>query len=788
MLLKKHDEGFEKSFETLGLEDTIIRAVKRLKFKTPTEIQQKAIPLIMTGNQTNKNKTPTDTSLKIFQKSIILSTIHLKPSFSNLNSPSILTISIGRDVVACAKTGTGKTAAFLIPLIDRLKEHSSIVGARALIIVPTRELALQTLSSLKDFGKYTNLRNTLIVGGYGYEGQFESLASSPDIVIATPGRLMEIMEQTGFSLRKVEYLVFDEADMLFEMGFSDQIKKILKSVSQKRQTLLFSATIPRLLTDFAAAGLNDYQLLRIDSEYMMPKRALLHFFVCRSHEKLGLLALLLQRHIKGKTIVFCPTKQVVELLTDLLPYLEITTIGIFGKMDMRARRLALDQFKQEKKAALIVTDLAARGLDIPDVKNVVNYGFPQNRKMFVHRCGRTARAGRSGTAWNILDITEKNYLAEVALNLDRELVNTIPEETKGFKDDTGGQFFDPACAYYGRVASAFLTEFTEVINDAISDMESLEKQNEAAQNSMKKFTKSREKTTVDAARYLHKIDLRSPHPLFVPKNKSNQDMLDRIKDFKPQKSYMELEKVKVGAAKDDKVLSIIRSMKKKTIKSFLNKKRRDREIQEEEEEAELTKQYEARREEQRREIDLKNQSLKDKYKSKLFISHRPNEELRQKFFKQEGMTLEDLETQVMEKDGQQLFEHRKLIWDKHKRQFKKLKVNMKGKVIRDGDDKTKIKNDSLKRRFERWKKESNLGIQKEGETEMTSLTRKARTMLVKRTVNRQTKHAIMAKTDGLFKVKKKKRLKMERGGGGRGKGGSFKKRKKAGGGGRRTFM
>lgn len=162
---------------------------------------------------------------------------------------------------------------------------------------------------------------------------------------------MEILEQTEFELKKVEYLVFDEADILFEMGFSDQIQNILKGVSQHRQTLLFSATIPKKLTDFAVAGLNDYRLLRIDTEYMMPEKALLHFVICRSNEKIATLALLLQRHVKGKSIVFCPTKQAVEFFDALLPLLEIKTISIYGKMDQTARKILLDEFKEAKKCS-----------------------------------------------------------------------------------------------------------------------------------------------------------------------------------------------------------------------------------------------------------------------------------------------------------------------------------------------------------------------------------------------------------------------------------------------------
>lgn len=671
----------------------------------------------------------------------------------------------------------------MIPLVNRLKKHSTFVGARALIIVPTRELALQTLNAMKDMGKFTNLRNTLLVGGYGYEGQFESIASNPDVVIATPGRLMEILEQTEFELKKVEYLVFDEADILFEMGFNEQIQKILKGVSQNRQTLLFSATIPKQLTDFAIAGLNDYRLLRIDTEYMMPEKALLHFVICRSAEKLATLCLLLQRFVKGKTILFCPTRQVVEYLESLLPLLQVKTISIYGKMEQRARKMLMDEFKEARGGTvLVVTDLAARGLDIPDVEHVVNFGFPQMKKNFVHRCGRTARAGQPGTAWSIFDLTEKTYIGEVGLNLDRELVNKNPGDLEFVKDADGNPLFDPVRAYYGRIGHEFTTEFAEVIIDATNDNEDLFKLKEAMDNSMKKFLRSREKTTPAGAKYLNNLDLNAPHPLFVPKNEETHNLLQRITNFKPERSYMELEKVKEGARKDDKVLNVIKKMKSKTVKSHKNKKRREREKNQEDQEKVAYQQYEMEREENQKNLDIANEAMKDKYKSSLFISNQPNEELRQEFFKKENMTLDDLEAQVMDKDNQQLFERRKYIWDPRKREYKKLKVNYQGKVIRE-DGVNKIKGDRLKERFKRWKKFTNIGIQKQGEEESVSMTKKARTMLVKRTINRHTKHSIMASTKGIFKVKKKKKLKldlMERRGGKK-----FKKRKKAGGGGRK---
>jgi ATP-dependent RNA helicase DDX54/DBP10 len=226
----------------------------------------------------------------------------------------------------------------------------------------------------------------------------------------------------------------------------------------------------------------------------------------------------------------------------------------------------LDEFKQSrKKIALVVTDLAARGLDISDVRNVINFGFPQNHKMFIHRCGRTARAGNTGTVWTILDLIEKNYMGEIGFNLDRELVNYIPEDSSmvGMKDEFGHQYFDPVRAYYGRVSYSILSEFVEIIQDTIEDNEDLTRWNDSFMNSLKKFGRTRSKTSVQGARHLTKLDLKKPHPIF----KSNQskeatNLLERIRNFKPVKSYMELKKIKEGASTNtDRVLGIITSMK-----------------------------------------------------------------------------------------------------------------------------------------------------------------------------------------------------------------------------------
>ena len=221
----------------------------------------------------------------------------------------------GRDAIVSSRTGSGKTLTYVLPLINRLKCHSQIIGARALILIPTRELALQIASVLKDFTRFTDLRYALLLGGHSYEGQFEVLAANPDIIIATPGRLMQLLVETDFKLSRVEMLVFDEADSLVEKGFEMQMGEILRRcpVSQK---LMFSATIPEQLSQFANSGLRDYVFVKHD--VALPEKMSLDFYILRNEEKLSMLLYLLEQLQDQKVIVFASTRYQVDFLAALI--------------------------------------------------------------------------------------------------------------------------------------------------------------------------------------------------------------------------------------------------------------------------------------------------------------------------------------------------------------------------------------------------------------------------------------------------------------------------------------
>ncbi|CAI4214843.1 unnamed protein product [Parascedosporium putredinis] len=408
-------------FQAMGLNGNILRAIARKGFTVPTPIQRKTIPLILSR----------------------------------------------KDVVGMARTGSGKTAAFVIPMIERLKSHSVQVGARAIIMSPSRELAIQTLKVVKELGRGTDLKTVLLVGGDSLEEQFGLMTTNPDIVIATPGRFLHLKVEMGLDLSSVKYVVFDEADRLFEMGFATQLTEILHALPPSRQTLLFSATLPASLVEFANAGLQDPELVRLDAETKISPDLHNAFFTIKAADKEGALLYVLHDVIKmplglpegvkgfdmgpskkrkrsdqggsGKptehsTIVFAATKHRVEYLANLLEYAGFAVSFVFGSLDQEARRIQVEDFRRGRTNVLVVTDVAARGIDIPVLQNVINYDFPPQPKVFVHRVGRTARAGQQGWSYSLVRDVDAPYLVDLQLFLGRKLV-VGPDPNASFTQD-----------------------------------------------------------------------------------------------------------------------------------------------------------------------------------------------------------------------------------------------------------------------------------------------------------------------------------------------------------------
>lgn len=282
----------------------------------------------------------------------------------------------------------------------------------------------------------SDLRISLLVGGDSMESQFEELAQNPDIIIATPGRLMHhLSEVDDMSLRTVEYMVFDEADCLFSMGFAEQLHKILTQLSDNRQTLLFSATLPGALAEFAKAGLRDPHLVRLDLETRISPDLTLTFFTLRQEEKYAALLYLIREQIGSdqQSLIFVSTKHHVEFLNVLFREDGIEPSVCYGDMDQEARKMHVSRFRARKTMLLIVTDIAARGIDIPLLDNVINWDFPPKPKLFVHRVGRAARAGRIGTAFSFITSEDLPYLLDLNLFLSKP-VRTAPTEEEVLQD------------------------------------------------------------------------------------------------------------------------------------------------------------------------------------------------------------------------------------------------------------------------------------------------------------------------------------------------------------------
>ncbi|KRY29689.1 ATP-dependent RNA helicase DDX54, partial [Trichinella spiralis] len=435
-------------FQAMGLDHNVFKGIMKKGYKIPTPIQRKTIPIILNG----------------------------------------------KDVVAMARTGSGKTAAFLIPMFVKLKMRDPSAGVRAMIISPTRELALQTFKFLKEvLGKFTGLRASVIIGGDSMEDQFAAIHENPDVVIATPGRLLHLIVEMNLSLKSVNYVVFDEADRLFEMGFEEQLREVLKRLPPDRQTLLFSATLPKSLVDFTRAGLRHPTLIRLDVDSKLSDKLKLTHLFCRREDKLGiLLSILGDRSLieeNSLTLIFCATKHYVEFLHAVLEYFNFKCACLYSSMDSEARRVNVEKFHRKQINILIVTDLAARGVDIPLLDNVINFHFPAKAKLFVHRVGRAARAGRHGHAISFISTDEYAYLLDLYLFLGRSLQFS----TSGTCADVGDLI--------GTVPQRRVDDENRTIalllNTTNLDLESLQK---VAENSYKHYTRSRPTSSAESVR------------------------------------------------------------------------------------------------------------------------------------------------------------------------------------------------------------------------------------------------------------------------------------------------
>jgi ATP-dependent RNA helicase RhlE len=344
-------------FSKLGLTDTMAYAVEKMGYTEPTPIQVQAIPMVLAG----------------------------------------------RDVIGSAQTGTGKTAAFALPILQRLGGHGAL---RCLILEPTRELAVQVEEAFRDFGKYTHLRTTVIYGGVGYGRQREDLQRGVDVVMATPGRLLDLLEQRDLTLRDVNVLVLDEVDRMLDMGFLPDVKRIVQQCPGARQTLLFTATLPPEIESLAAWVLHDPVTVAVGRR-RAPAETVSHgFYPVVGSQKFDLLCTLLERTNYESVLIFCRTKIGADRVAARLKTHKHSVAVMHADRNQGERQEALQGFKEGRYEVLVATDLAARGLDIAGVTHVVNFDVPENPEDYVHRIGRTGRAHHLGDAFTL--VTEES--------------------------------------------------------------------------------------------------------------------------------------------------------------------------------------------------------------------------------------------------------------------------------------------------------------------------------------------------------------------------------------------
>lgn len=353
------------------------------------------------------------------------------------------------------------------------------------------------------------------------ESQFEELAQNPDIIIATPGRLMHhLSEVDDMSLRSVEYVVFDEADCLFGMGFAEQLHKILTQLSENRQTLLFSATLPSALAEFAKAGLRDPQLVRLDVDTKISPDLKLTFFTLRQEEKLAALLYLIREQIGSneQTLIFVSTKHHVEFLNVLFRAESIEPSVCYGEMDQDARKIHVSRFRARKTMLLIVTDVAARGIDIPLLDNVINWDFPPKPKVFVHRVGRAARAGRTGTAFSFVTSEDMPYLLDLHLFLSKPIM-AAPTEDEVLQDMDGvfakiDQAIANGGTVYGRFPQTVLDLVSDRVRETIDSSAELTSLKKTCANAFRLYSKVKQLPSKESIRRSKELPREGLHPIF----------------------------------------------------------------------------------------------------------------------------------------------------------------------------------------------------------------------------------------------------------------------------------
>ena len=715
-----------KGFKVFHLTDEIYQGIKNIGYKNPTPIQKKIIPEIMSGF----------------------------------------------NIIAHSRTGSGKTAAFLLPMLAKLKKHSQIVGTRCLILSPVRDLAYQTGMFCRKLGKFTDLRFALIAGGKGFDDQFERLAQNPDIIIATPGRVLHHIEEGSLQLKKIEMIIIDEADKMMELSMGDQIRKIIQNCPPQKQMILLSATIQEQLATFLKSGIiKEYKILSINEENKIPEKLKIHLIYTRRQDKLYTLISLLKTPSiidieKQLTIIFVMTKYHCDYLQEILKYWEISSLVIYGSMEQDLRNSTLEDFKKGRKKILIVTDVAARGIDIPLLDNVINFDFPDNHKLFIHRVGRTARAGKSGRVFNLINSDELPYFFDIKYYLGKKFVlSSDDEESK--KEDTIDNYNTIS---FGSIPEQVILNMKNDKRDYLFntglDIEELYKSMQRAEKKGLTFKQKPSRYGIaEAKKLINEFNIKI-HPFYAKKygDEEKQQFLNDLKNYKPKELYFE--KVNESTV-DEKILKEFKSK----VDTFHKKKEYEKELEKKKEEQEEQKHIEDDKiyEEEQKELEENNKKIeelkllgKKVKRSKIrnfknfsqYISNQKeenNEISKNLWGGEKPLELEELTMNINTDDTYERV--KKTVWNSKKKTFQTQMLDGFGNKIKNESGQMIKKSDKY-HPYKEWKKKSKLSIQSAGEIENQTHIRNVKERILERKENKKNKSTLKS-FEEILKGKKK---------------------------------
>lgn len=714
---EKQNNKKAKGFRAFHLNEQIYSGIKNMGYKNPTPIQRKVVPEILSGF----------------------------------------------NIIAHSRTGSGKTAAFLLPVLTKLQSHSKIVGTRCLILSPTRELAHQTAMFCRKLGKFTDLRYALLVGGNELESQFEKLAQNPDIIIATPGRVLHHLDEGSLQLKKLEILVVDEGDKMMELNFGDQLKNIMKHCPSNRQTIMLSATIQGQLATFLKSGIiKEYKLINIEEENKIPEKLKIHLIYTRKDVKIYTFISLFNEKIinlnKELTIVFVMTKYHCEYIQEYLKYWNINSMIIYGQMEQELRNRNLEDFRKGKTKILIVTDVAARGIDIPLLDNVVNFDFPDTQKLFIHRVGRTARAGRQGRVFNLVSVDDLPYFFDVKYYLGKSFILSTDKEHA--KEDTIENYNTIS---FGSVPDKVINDIKDKKKDYLFNTKfDLDQLYSSMVKAEKKGIAFRQKPSQFGVKQTKKLltefDIKI-HPFYVDKYTDNekQEFLNQLKHFKPKENYFD--RIRETTVNEE-ILNEFKTKaeqfrKKKALEKEKEKifKKQEHEIILAEEEKKMLE--EKAEEENEKETKLLGKKIKrsqiKNFKNPTQYISDTKDNKKSLWGGEKPLELDEVTLNINTDDT--MVQRKKTVWNEKKKNFVNAIVDGSGK-IKNESGKVVKKNENY-HPYRDWKKKSKMSIQSAGEIEKDSTVRDAKERFMERKNMKHQKNDLKNFSQ-ILKEKKKK--------------------------------